>query len=339
MKRIFTVIILIYLTQLNNSYGQNLGGVFEPGSGDERAGIEYLGEYLRPAVVSASNGIANGWNNTAKPHKLFGFDATLTVSVAGVPEVDNTFLFKNSTYAEYGENYSVRLVNQNEAELPTIFGGEPTAGTNLEVYDKNNPAVPNQTFSPPAGSGIGELQDIVRPGIPIVLANIGVGLPKNTELRVRFSPINQIGEDISIAGSFGVGVLHDIKQWIPGMKLVPIDISAFVGYNRYNFNYSDADQNEVSFTSSATTVNLLASKKLLFFTPYVGLGFNAISSNFSFSSVQAGIENAEFKYDELGGARATVGARLKILWVLALNVDYTFQRYNTLNVGLGINVR
>lgn len=339
MKRIFTGILLLIFTQLSFSYGQSLDETFGPDPNDNQAGIEYLGEYLRPAVVSASNGIANGWNNTAKPHKLFGFDATMTVSVAGVPQVDNSFLFENSTYEEYGDNYTIRLANQNEAELPTIFGGDPPAGTELEVYNKNNASLPSQNFTPPSGTGLGELVDFIKPGIPIVLANIGVGLPKNTELRVRFSPISNIGEDISIAGSFGIGVLHDIKQWIPGIKLAPLDISAFVGYNRYNFNYIDADENEVSFTSSATTFNILASKKLLFFTPYVGLGFNAINSSFSFSAPSAGIENAEFEYGNLGGARATIGARLKILWVLALNVDYTIQKYNTVNVGLGLNIR
>jgi hypothetical protein len=339
MKKIFTVIILISLTQFNMLNGQGLGETFGPDPNDNEAGIEYLVEYLRPAIVSASNGVPNGWNNTAKPHKLFGFDATLTVSYAGVPQVENTFLFENSKYEEYGENYSIRLANQNEAELPTIFGGEPPAGTELEVFNKNSTAIPSPPFSPPSGTGIGEMADFLKPGIPIVLANIGVGLPKNTELRVRFSPINNIGEDISIAGSFGIGVLHDIKQWIPGIKLAPLDIAAFVGYNRYNFSYSDENQNEVNFSSSATTVNILASKKLLFFTPYIGLGFNAINSSFSFSSPDAGIENAEFEYADLGGARATIGARLKILWVLAINVDYTIQKYNTLNVGLGLNIR
>jgi hypothetical protein len=331
MKRIFTVIISIsfaFLASINVK-AQDLQQFFDESQAD---GIQYLGEYFRPAIVSASNGIANGWNNTAKPHKLFGFDATMTVSVAGIPETDYNFLFKNEDYN------SIRLVGgQTEADLPTLAGGD--SNQQLEVYDpETGVTIPNSQFGAPNGAGFDQVP-VIKPGLPIILANIGVGLPKNTELRVRFSPISNIGEDISIAGSFGIGVLHDIKQWIPGLKLAPLDISAFIGYNRYNFNYIDADENEVSFTSSATTFNLLASKKLLFFTPYVGLGFNAINSSFSFSAPSAGIENAEFQYDNLGGARATIGARLKILWVLALNVDYTIQKYNTVNVGLGLNIR
>lgn len=256
----------------------------------------------------------------------------MTVSVAGIPDTDYNFLFKNSDYN------SIRLVgNQDEAGLPTLAGG--TSTEELEVYDPETGVnIPNSQFTAPQGAGFDQVP-IIKPGLPIILANIGVGLPKNTELRVRFSPISDVGDDISIAGSFGVGVLHDIKQWIPGLKLAPLDISAFVGYNRYNFNYIDDDENEVKFSSSATTFNILASKKLLFFTPYVGLGFNAINSSFSFSAPDAGIENAEFEYDNLGGARATIGARLKILWVLAVHVDYTIQKYNTLSVGVGLNIR
>lgn len=334
LTRIFVFILSIFAA-LQTGYSQDLDQVFRD---SEEAGIKYLGKYFEPAVISASNGLANGWNNTAKPHKLFGFDITATISVAGIPDAAYLFTFRNEDYTNDGLN-SIRLVGGTEAEVPTFAGGNPAPGIELEVYNQQTGLpIPNSQFSPPSGVGLDDVP-VVRAGVPIILGNIGVGLPKNTELRVRFSPVSSVGSDISIDGSFGVGVLHDIKQWIPGMKLVPMDLSAFIGYSGYRFAYNDGEGNNAEFKSGATTFQVLASKKLLFFTPFVGVGFNAINSTLSFSSEQANVDNAEFEYEDLGGARFTVGARLKILWVLALSVDYTFQNYNTLNVGFGINIR
>ncbi|MBK6264559.1 hypothetical protein JKA74_05870 [Marivirga sp. S37H4] len=331
MKTNFTKILvgaLVTMASIQISQAQDPDEVFRNSQED---GINYLGKYFEPAIISASNGLANGWNNTAKPHKLFGFDITATISVAGIPDADYLFTFRNEDYN------TLRLSSGTEAEIPTFAGGDPDPSIQLEAYEANT-GVTTSTFDPISGIGLEDIP-VVRAGVPIILGNIGVGLPKNTELRVRFSPVSSIGDDISIDGSFGVGVLHDIKQWIPGMKLFPMDISAFVGHNRYRFAYNDGEGNDAEFKSSATNFQVLASKKLLFFTPFVGLGFNAINSTLSFSSEDANVDNAEFVYDNLGGGRLTVGARLKILWVLALSVDYTVQKYNTLNIGLGINVR
>lgn len=333
MKTILTKMMMgaiVAIASIQLSQAQNAQELF---GGSKEDGIKYLGNYFEPIVISASNGLANGWNNTAKPHKLFGFDITATVSVAGIPDAAYLFNFRNEDYQ------SIRLTEGTEAQLPTFAGGEPEPGVRLETYNpETGQTIPLSEFAPPSGVGLSDVP-VVRAGVPIILGNVGIGLPKNTELRIRFSPISSIGDDISIDGAFGVGVLHDIKQWIPGMKLVPMDLSVFVGHNRYRFAYNDGDGNNAEFKSSATNFQVLASKKLLFFTPFMGVGFNAINSTLSFSSEQAGIENAEFVYDDLGGGRLTVGARLKILWVLALSVDYTVQKYNTLNVGLGINFR
>ncbi len=331
MKKIFTKIVVAAIATIASiqfTHAQNPKELF---SGNEEDGIKYLGNYFEPIVISASNGLANGWNNTAKPHKLFGFDITATVSVAGIPDAAYLFTFRNEDYR------SIKLTQGTEAEVPTFAGGD--SDVQLEVYnEETDVTIPNTQFTAPSGVGLDKVP-VVRAGVPIILGNVGIGLPKNTELRIRFSPISSIGNDISIDGAFGVGVLHDIKQWIPGMKLVPMDLSVFVGHNRYRFAYSDKDDNNAEFKSNATNFQVLASKKLLFFTPFVGLGFNAINSSLSFSSPQAGVENAEFIYDDLGGGRLTIGGRFKILWILALSVDYTVQKYNTLNVGLGINFR
>lgn len=39
-----------------------------------------------------------------------------------------------------------------------------------------------------------------------------------------------------------------------------------------------------------------------------------------------------------GGARMTVGARVKLL-ILTVHADYTFQKYKTFTTGIGISIR
>jgi len=132
------------------------------------------------------------------------------------------------------------------------------------------------------------------------------------------------------------------------MKLLPFDLSGLVGFNRISTNYQIDEQagQFAEFNASATTVQAIISKKLLFFTPYAGVGVNIVRSNFVLNGIYD-LGNGEttrpnpidFAFDGSGGPRFTVGARVKILWVLALNVDYTIQKYNTLSVGLGLNIR
>ncbi|GAA5042886.1 hypothetical protein GCM10011506_45810 [Marivirga lumbricoides] len=198
--------------------------------------------------------------------------------------------------------------------------------------------------------------DLDFPGplaVPVPNFQIGVGAIKNTDIIVRFTPELNF-DDVSFK-QFGLGVKHDIKQWIPGMKLLPFDLSALLAFNNINATYQidESEDQYAEFKTTATTFQVLISKKLLFFTPYAGLGFNAIKSTFdvkgdytfeddgfggSGDSVTV-TDPVSLDFKGNGGARFTVGARFKILWVLAASIDYTFQDYNTLNVGFGINIR
>ena len=135
------------------------------------------------------------------------------------------------------------------------------------------------------------------------------------------------------------------------MKLLPFDLSGLVGYNKISTTYQidETAGQFAEFGASATTIQAIISKKLLFFTPYAGLGLNIVNSNFAMRGDYVFNENTneevtvtdpiDIAFDGSGGPRFTVGARVKILWVLALNVDYTIQKYNTLSVGVGLNIR
>ncbi|MEQ9230132.1 MAG: hypothetical protein RIF46_05570 [Cyclobacteriaceae bacterium] len=333
--------------------------------GTLRAGPEdaqtYLQEYMEPGIISFANGLANGWVNTAKTHKILGFDLTFSANLATVPEEAYKFSFASKTWQ------NLEFVSGDD-QIPTIVGGPASTTLRLRadavITDpKTGNSIDYTSTSDPfdAASGI-DVTDIPFAGVPTPTFNIGVGLVKNTDLKIRYMP--SISTDDFQMEMWGVGVLHDIKQWIPGLKLVPMDIAGFVGTTRlrvnvnYNFEepsgtgdkfYTDGPAS-TEFTVSSTTVQLLASKKLSIFTPYVSVGYNIVASNLNvkgtyvYDNGDGVTEPLEIKDPvslEFGGnssPRVTVGGQLKLL-ILTIHADYTLQKYNTFTAGLGISIR
>lgn len=321
----------------------------------------YLQEYMEPGIISFANGLANGWVNTAKPHKLLGFDITFSANLATVPEEAYKFSFASKTWQ------NLEFVSGDD-QIPTFVGG--AANTTLQLRadavitdPKTGQSIDYTSTSEPfsAASGI-DVTDIPFAGIPTPTLNMGIGLMKNTELKVRYMP--SINTDDFSMEMWGVGIMHDIKQWIPGLKLVPIDISGFIGTTRLNVNvnyefeepsgtgdkfYTDGPAS-TEFSVSSTTIQILASKKLAIFTPYASVGYNIVGSTLDVKGTYV-YDNGDgvtepLRIDdpvslEFGGnssPRITVGGQLKLL-ILTLHADYTIQKYNTFTAGVGISIR
>ncbi|MCK7537017.1 MAG: hypothetical protein MZV63_41675 [Marinilabiliales bacterium] len=76
----------------------------------------------------------------------------------------------------------------------------------------------------PKGSGFGFTLN------PMIQA--GIGIYKETEIVVRYSPELQLGEGGKV-GLWGVGLKHSLKQWIPALKRLPIfEMSIQGGYTK-----------------------------------------------------------------------------------------------------------
>lgn len=346
---IFTVLFAGTVT------AQNFDDIFRTGPEDA---TKYLENYVAPVMNSLSSGLSGGWNNTAKPHKLLGFDITVTANVASIPSSDKTWIFRNADFTNLLTNDP-----SGQVELPTMMGST----TNEELNFAPNVSIGDQNFTAPLGTiPAAQGLDIPLQGVPVPMLQIGVGLVKNTDLKIRFLPSYQ-SEELEFS-LFGIGVLHDIKQWIPGLKQVPIAISGFIGHTRMNTKYiiSDATLGDPNFTldvtggsadfqASSTVIQILASKKLAILTPYIGIGFNATSSSFD---VKGAFDYTLTETTDLGtittdvsltdpvslnfdgGSSPTLmaGLRLKLL-IFSFHADYTLQKYNMFSAGVGINVR
>jgi hypothetical protein len=306
-------------------------------------GRKLIGAYVDPLMKSLSLGLNQGWYNTAKPHKIAGVDLTITVNAMTIPNSDLLFRPDQLGLTQVELAPTVNGVPQSQF-VPTILGPDRTATFQVKGQ-------PSQTFEGPPGLNLeGE---IGSNKVPVPMVHLGFGLPKGTDIKFRYIPTLDIGDDATVK-MFGVGVMHDIKQWIPGIKLMPFDLSAFVGYTKFELeslldadNPQNLDQRGV-FTMNATTVQALISKKFSVITFYGGLGYNIAKSNIalkgSYDINDDGDETDQFEKNPVdlqfaaSGPRATIGTRLKLA-VFTFHADYTIQKYKCLTVGFGISVR
>lgn len=331
----------IYLTFIaigNLSFAQlPFDKIIEAGAADAET---YLQGYMEPAFVGFGLGFNSGWYNTAKPHKLFGFDITAGVSLAEIPDENKFFTFDNADYT------SMQLTNGNTAQLPTFAGPNLNADDIAELtIPSTEDGVPDLRLSGITGIGIEEndVYPFESVFVPAPFAQIGIGLIKNTEVKLRIVPEQNITGGHTF-NSLGFGVMHDVKQWIPGMKLLPFDLSAFFAFNQFGSTFvidEDAGQT-AELNLYGTTYQAIVSKKLAILTVYAGVGFMTSGSQFRvLGDYEAGptvlTDPVDFSF-ETSSARANIGARLKLL-ILTVHAEYAIQTYNTLTVGLGVSVR
>lgn len=186
-----------------------------------------LTEYLRPAANAMCANLSGGWYNTADVHKLGGFHLNITASVAFAPEEHWTYdLEKLKPYLSEGFNSDNNIAK-------TAAG---TTGSETQIwYEADLPVIGTREvvrYDHPGGSGYHML--------PSPMINAGIGLIKGTEVLGRFMPKLKYGvEKTNSIGLWGVGVKHDLKQWIPFVKRVPVlNLSMMYGYTKVNFHSS-----------------------------------------------------------------------------------------------------
>lgn len=343
--------------------------------------------YMNPFMKSFGAGLNSGWFQTAKPHGIGGFDITISVNLPFAPTADQSFDVSGLNALKLDASNGTRTTS------PTIFG-DATDGPKMNVIAKN-PAYTYFATHTPAGTPNPYNEDttvtsLVLPqglGVnfaPVPTAQFSVGVGFGTEVGIRFIPTITTG-DVS-TGLFGFAVKHDFKQWIPGMKELPFDLSAMFGYTSFNLENKftgksaitpetgsdiqpDAsgntyDNQKIVMDSKAWTTNVIISKKLGPFTPYLGVGYQSskttlkmegdypvtmVNENYD-PTAAPGSANSYVKRIEtisnpvsidpgsVGALRANVGFRLKLL-ILTIHGDYTFSNYNVASVGLGLNLQ
>jgi hypothetical protein len=342
MKR--TAILILVVATLSTTAQAQSG--FDDIIQGTPADAKYLAEgYITPFMKAFGQGINNGWYNSGAPHKLGGFDLTITSANVFVPEVDKKYFVDNNKLTE------VELLNVGgstavpaSGDVPTFFGGDVAPNYRSP---KGSSAL-NARFQGPVGLGL--------PFLPTPALGLGVGLPLGFEVKLRYSPPVDLSKlDDRFSGTFnmfGVGVMHDIKQWIPGVKNLPFDLSLFAGYTKLvlDLGYDPSDETKRGdFSCNAMTFQGLISKKLSILTVYAGVGYNSAKTTMGLKgsydmnddgdTIDAGEKDPFTIATDSNGMRATLGLRIRLA-IIAFHGDYTMQSYGrTITGGFGINFR
>jgi len=317
-KNLFT--ILAVFTGLG-SYGQTANEITHILSNDIKQGEKLIEAYFTPMAESFGAGLNSGWYNTAKPHSLGGFDLTFTLNTVIIPNSAETF--------KIGDAFG-NVFKSDENEASTIFGSDNE--TNMTYTN----SVTNSSFNFQMPGGL------KTPAVPLPMIQAGIGLIKNTAIDIRYMPTLNVGDNINV-NLFGVGVKHDLLQWIPGIgDAIPMSLSLQGGYTSLNTELEITEQ-KVTLNTKATTINLVASKKLLMVTGYVGLGYNSATTTFvtdakfDLGGVQFD-EKIEMTFESNNNLRANIGLRLNIS-LITIQADYTFAEYPTATLGIGVSLR
>ncbi len=323
------------------------------GSGTENAGI-YFENYFAPFTNAFGASLNAGWYNSAKPHKLGGFDITANFNFAFVPDADKTFDLST---------LQLQNVSFPEGPMTATISGSRDGGKAI-VYTPAPTIAPNQnvTIDAPGGSGLGFTF--------VPMPQIGIGLVKQTELNVRFLPkvsVKKYG-DISL---WGVGIKHDLLQWIPVLSKAPVfQLSVQGGYtklsSKFNLNVTpsvyqlqgsgDYSNQQLGLDVKSFTANLLIGANLPVVSFYGGLGFATTNSvldltgNFPVPTVNTSGEltitdvvdpvHAEMTNSDGSTTKPRINGGMRIkLGVITIHGDYTYANYSTATAGIGISFR
>ena len=318
------------------SFGQiNLESILEGGTSDAQV---LLQGYIEPFPTGFGNGINGGWYTTAKAHKFLGIDISVIANGAFVPSKNETFTFNNADYT----NIKLDDSSISSAEIPTIFGSQALADRPLLEFTDGN----GDKISTSALPGSGLKEEIGYNVVPSAMIQAGVGLFKKTDLIIRFVP-EQKADEYEFS-TFGIGIKHDLKQWIPFVNKLPFDVSAFVGWNDIKSKFFLEPDTEPSqaleFNTKTFMFQLLASKKLSIFTIYGGLGttsydteVNVLGTYTTTSSNQTFTDPINLNYDG-SSFRANLGLNIKLLFI-DVAAEYALQEYDVFTIRAGFSIR
>jgi hypothetical protein len=337
-----TLLMCLSLVTLS-SHAQNISELTQLLKAEKNDASALMKSYVSPAINAISNGMTSGWYTTGKAHKTLGFDLGVSLSAVFTPSSDDYFtpaLSSNTTFKN--------LTNPSLG-APSVVGPKDIT-TYESTYTPPN-GLPNQKFTIDGPEGLDLKKNIGFSALPVPMVQLGIGIIKNTDLKIRFVP-EQKSNSVTFK-MFGIGVMHDIKQHIPGIKKLPFDLSVLAAYNSVSGTASLVSTSGVTSSDGSLAYKLnswvaqaIISKKISVLTGYLGVGYGSVSSNVDITGnflVPAGAASFALK-DPLAlslssnTAKLTAGIRLK-LGPVYFSGDYTLQKYDALTLGFGFAVR
>ncbi|MES2426639.1 MAG: DUF6588 family protein [Bacteroidota bacterium] len=354
MKKLYYLLFLALLTGVTfnanaQSSDDGISQLFKGSPGDVN---KLINAYSNPLFKGLGNSLNGGWTNTAKTQKFLHFVIRITASASEVPTKDQTYNINS---------LNLDNIKPTGSPIAPTFGGDKDLSTGIVVSDPSDPNNPLKKYNTTLPNGVIKY-------IPAPQVQLTVGLIKNTDVTLRFIPNTKITDDVGTLGMIGFGFKHNLAQDFGPKHLIPFDLAIAIGYTRLNYNKplnvkpdagnggtsgsQDYSNQRVEGHFSGWNTQLILSKKLLFFTPFVSVGYLTSSTdvgvkgNFPFVTgvnalgkpvytTYADPINVSGSSSSVSGARADVGFQLS-LFFLKLYGSYSFAEYKSVNAGIGL---
>ncbi|WP_299889960.1 DUF6588 family protein [uncultured Lacinutrix sp.] len=250
MRKLFFIIFISPVICF--SQNQDLGDV----AGDL---IFLTGKYVEPAAQATIYQSSSGWFKNAKSKSLWDIEVSLQANVLFLPKKKRNIEISESNLV----NLSIKG-DETATTIPSALGGESDVvfegSINGNALEIDAPEGLNESFF-----NHYQLQ-------------AGLGLWKGTTLIARYSPKIKINK--TYYQVLGVGLQHNISQWIPTIDTSKFNIAALASYSNYNVSdeFSPADLvlgtiNAINVEGESVLLSLLASKtvKKFDFTAAIGI--------------------------------------------------------------------
>jgi hypothetical protein len=160
--------------------------------------------------------------------------------------------------------------------------------------------------------------------LPLAVPQLTLGSVFGTDVTVRYFGYST-NKEIGKLNLFSWGLRHSISQYV---KVLPLDLA--VGFYKQQFTLGDYVK------SNSWYAGVQASKRVLLFTFYGGLGYENTKMDLHYTNLN---DNTKIDFSLTGSnsIRFTAGVTFN-LGPVKLNVDYNLASQSTLCVGLGIGI-
>jgi hypothetical protein len=377
IQRLIIAASLFLSVCINTVFAQDLAGAFiNSGLSDANKLVE---AYLSSTSKGVGQGMNDGWHNTAKPLGLYGFDLRFNVGFGFVPEAQRTYNINNiGLNTDHSKPYLVLPAGTNPNQ-PTLYGNTdqnpPTAQVRINVGGLDTMLT---SFTMPTGSGyhISPSLPMVQAsfGVPFnteinlrffpqtkfledySIGLFGIGFKHDIIQWLPAFKDLSLNDKRPIDCSVYMGYTRFNASYNNGKPILEVDPNAYNPDPSITYN-----NQEIAFSGNAFTIGTLISKE-------IGVGFFSVSPfagiNYAYSMVDFRfkgdyplvVPNDEYslahpqvgkiqrvkdpiQFDKtLYNMRINVGVRAKFTLV-TLSTEYSIGQYNTMSVGLGLNMQ
>lgn len=317
---------------------QDLNDLFVAGVNDAE---RFANAYLSPVSEAGIYSISNGWYNTADAKPLGGFEISLIGNLTGFKNKDD----KKSFILDPGDYENLDFVTNPGQSRPVSTGLGDIEGVVVVVEDESG--LFSEEFELPSGLAAEDFNFI-----PMPFLQASVGLIKGLEVKARFLPKIEIDE--ADVGLFGAGIQYEFTKLLPADKVLPVAISAVIGYTNLSgeYDFTDAgiiDGSDQRLDATFRTWNfsaVVSTRKIPVINFYGGIGYITGTSDIDLLGTYEAngpflpvtITDPFTVSQDANGVSANLGTKIK-LGFFRLNAEYNFSEFSTFTFGLNFGFR